>query len=348
MQSQSRAFPATPLLSLACVCVLACNAILGIGGEPEVVASGDGGASSSPDAGNVTCEATHSCPPGTDASASMSTDGSGAAEATLSTDDAGTVGSDATSIVPVRDAGPEPEAAPVTPCDGGACPTVIASSQQYPVGIAVDATNVYWADNGSGLVMRCALGGCNDNPTEITSSTSPIEVVADGTNVYFTDNYDDVIYKCAPGGCGSTPTSLANNLDGPYSLAVYAGNVYWTDILASTVSSCAVGGCGNAPTIIAKNQNNPHGIAVNSTGIYWVTLGSGGGTADGEVLQMRARWVLPEPHAARHGPERHRSHRGGRHERLLHDEREPRRNGDSEGVRHRRLRQRAHCPCGWT
>jgi hypothetical protein len=72
-------------------------------------------------------------------------------------------------------------------CEAGACVPlpdgVLATGQESPLAIAVDATNVYWLNqspfegptsNGgeyhpNGSVMKCAIAGCNNNPTILAS-----------------------------------------------------------------------------------------------------------------------------------------------------------------------------------
>ena len=43
----------------------------------------------------------------------------------------------------------------------GAGSTVLAFGAIGPLGVAVDATNVYWANNGGGTVMKVPIGGCS-------------------------------------------------------------------------------------------------------------------------------------------------------------------------------------------
>ena len=100
----------------------------------------------------------------------------------------GSVG-DATAPGQVPDATPE-RGPPVTPCEAAPAPRVGVEAAG-PVGIAVDATTCTGQTTSAALVMKCALGGCNDSPSRAHLEHNPIEVVADGTNVYFTDDVDD-------------------------------------------------------------------------------------------------------------------------------------------------------------
>ena len=60
----------------------------------------------------------------------------------------------------------------------------IASGQCDPVRIAVDATNVYWTNYGSGTVMKVPLAG-GVATTLASGMTGPLGIVVDATSVYW-------------------------------------------------------------------------------------------------------------------------------------------------------------------
>lgn len=71
---------------------------------------------------------------------------------------------------------------------GGGATVQLATGLGQTSGIATDGVNVYWTELGTGVVQRCAIGGCANAPTTLASGlVNPNVITVDGANVYFTD-----------------------------------------------------------------------------------------------------------------------------------------------------------------
>ena len=186
-------------------------------------------------------------------------------------------------------------ACPTAGCGSSKATLWSAGYSPCDVGVAVDASGIYWVANAPDTLFSCPLGGCGGAPTTLMAGSPDVadlqQVALDANNVYFTDGNPlelGMILACAKSGCGSTPTVLASGLDAPIAIATDGINVYWTETGPNFVAGapvtgvglvrkCAVGGCGNAPTTVATGLTSPGALALDDANVYWTE----GGTAAG-------------------------------------------------------------------
>jgi hypothetical protein len=120
---------------------------------------------------------------------------------------------------------------------------MLATGQQAPTALTIDATNLYWINFGSddvystsGSIMRLPLRG-------------------------------------------GTPVTVASQQRSPRSLIVAGSTLYWTnggtdgDGTGSSVMKVDISG-GSATMIVDATQGSPAGIAATSTSLYWATYSS--------------------------------------------------------------------------
>ena len=113
----------------------------------------------------------------------------------------------------------------VSGCGGN--PTVLATGQGAPWGIAVDATNVYWAAESDGTVMKCLLSGCGNHPDTVASGEAgPSTVGADPSGVYWTNETGGSVRACALSGCAGSLRTLGSGYKSPGGIAFDQKNAF--------------------------------------------------------------------------------------------------------------------------
>jgi outer membrane protein assembly factor BamB len=152
--------------------------------------------------------------------------------------------------------------------DGAALTPLPVVPSGHPISLAVDATNVYWADFSAGQVNEAPKGGGTPVPLWTSTATPPVALAVDATNVYFiargTGQGSSSSILSVPIARGSA-TPLASSpsvLSGP--IVVGPSQVYWID---GTVRSVSKTGAGGVTTVVPGAS--PSDFTLDATNLYW-------------------------------------------------------------------------------
>jgi hypothetical protein len=167
------------------------------------------------------------------------------------------------------------------PTQGGT-PVTLATLQNHPVSLGLDAAHLYWLDQGdlpdNGTVMSMPLGG--GTPVTLASGQpDPQAIAVDPSRVYWTSfgppdggspNASGYVVAVPLGG--GTPTTLATAGTLPAGIAVGNGYIYWAS--CSGVQRLLLD--GGTPARIASPPPPPGGegqcatsIAVDAEHVFW-------------------------------------------------------------------------------
>ena len=161
--------------------------------------------------------------------------------------------------------------------DGGGVTQNLISPLDFPCGVAVDASHIYWASSNS--IGRANLDGnpASVNTNFISGATNACGVAVDGTHIYW-GNGNAIGRANIDGNPASVNQSFITGAHSVCGVAVDAGHVYWGNFQPGPGT---VGRADLAGTPASVNQSFVTGgaflcgVAVDAGHVYWGNNGTG-------------------------------------------------------------------------
>jgi hypothetical protein len=158
----------------------------------------------------------------------------------------------------------------------GTCvPTPLITGLPDQVGLAVDASTMYWTQYAAGSVSSCSLADCAGTEATIAASDgidTAYNVAIVGTDVLWSagaGGNTSSIRSCPKTGCGGAATVIAPDQATPGFITSDASYIYWTDSGYGRVLRCARGGCSQTPQVLQAARPSPSAIVAYAGVLYW-------------------------------------------------------------------------------
>jgi hypothetical protein len=147
--------------------------------------------------------------------------------------------------------------------------TVVAKTEGRPVGLAIDASHIYWAVDQPGTVARVRKdGGAVET---LAHGDKPVGLALDATHAYWSEWGSGRIAKVPKSG--GEVVVLASDQKGARAIAVDDARVYFTHAPSGTIRSVPKN--GGAVFTHASGQKQPYALAIDGTTIYWADYAAG-------------------------------------------------------------------------
>jgi len=150
---------------------------------------------------------------------------------------------------------------------GGGSITDLATAQNNPTDVKVNATTAYWVERGANKIRSIPLGGGSITDV-LTGLTSPFALAITATEIYFSSLSAGKIQK-APIGGGAV-SDVITGLSNPTGVAVDSTYVYYVDASGAIKKSPLAGGTA---VTLATGQSNVQFITIDDYFVYWGDYG---------------------------------------------------------------------------
>ena len=170
----------------------------------------------------------------------------------------------------------------------GSDPQTLVSGQNGPIGVAVDASHLYWTNQTDGSIWAADRDGTSPHVIS-NAGLAGWDIAVGGDHLYWT-----MLGRPPSGGAiweanldGSDPHAIVTGQAAPVGIAVNSGNIYWSTTGDNSAGAGAIWQAnldGGSPHAIVTGQFEPFGVAVNSGHLFW-TAAHGSAAGAGEIWE---------------------------------------------------------------
>ena len=156
------------------------------------------------------------------------------------------------------------------PIAGGSVQTLVTGYNPWE--IALDDTYVYWTEKSPGAIRRVAkTGGAAQTLVSAPDVNGPTSLAVDGTNVYWAE-YGGRARRMPKGGGTPADFSAPDSAYQPGSVAINAANIYWSDSISATSGRLrrAPKGGGTVNDLVLGGIFEPLSLGLTATHVYWL------------------------------------------------------------------------------
>jgi hypothetical protein len=153
------------------------------------------------------------------------------------------------------------------PKDGSAPPEALLSRENFPAGLALDATSVYFTAQYAGTVVRCDKASCGTTRAVLFSGLDePLGITFVGSMLVFAEYHGSNVYA------GSTDGALFFEIAGsrgmPYDVISDGTRAFWDEELTREVQQELVDPNAVHETL-ATAEKDPTCLALDAHGLYF-------------------------------------------------------------------------------